>query len=410
MKLLLNKKNLYSLIIFINTGWLIICSGSQYFRNFNSLPTHVFLIFISIMTFLIYKKISKKNIAVCICILCILLFHALVTYRDKIDNNMFIFVITIFVLFIFCSNINIADYKKMYIYFMIAEVLLSLVCFLVCWFGKMNTLPGYDEVIVRYSGGYNIIYLTPYYTIGWLSTGGFFYRNAGIFWEPGAHAIYIDLALLFLLDATDLKKSTTHRKLEIVILILGILTTLSTTGYIVLTLSFLYYATKSKKRKDVKRNILVIIVTFMFLIITALYGDVFDKIIYRQGSFGTRYTDTVEGAKLVLSNWLFGKGMFNNISDALKKVGINNISNGFIELMIRLGIPLTMTYALMFHKGIKRMFGAKELGIFILDIIFLIYLNSESISTFPVIMIFFFFFRQEKDNASSKLLQYGRSN
>ena len=90
-------------------------------------------------------------------------------------------------------------YQGKYVYFMTAETLLSLVCFILVVFLEFDKLPGYYERIVHYSEqGYNIVYLTPYYTLGWLSTHGYFRRNAGMFWEPGAHAVYLNLAILFI--------------------------------------------------------------------------------------------------------------------------------------------------------------------------------------------------------------------
>ena len=64
-------------------------------------------------------------------------------------------------------------------------------------------------------------------------------------------AIYLNIALLFFFNIVDLKKSTFTDKVKLVVLVGGILSTLSTTGYVTLVLSFIYYTTKSKKKLKV---------------------------------------------------------------------------------------------------------------------------------------------------------------
>jgi hypothetical protein len=59
-------------------------------------------------------------------------------------------------------------------------------------------------------------------------------RNSGMFWEPGAFAGYIILAFLFYLG--NFKKLFEAHKFKILILLLALITTFSTTGYLVLFL------------------------------------------------------------------------------------------------------------------------------------------------------------------------------
>lgn len=57
-------------------------------------------------------------------------------------------------------------------------------------------------------------------------------RNSGMFWEPGAFACYINLAFLFYIG--KIKPLIENNKLKVIIILLALLTTYSTTGYIVL--------------------------------------------------------------------------------------------------------------------------------------------------------------------------------
>ena len=59
-------------------------------------------------------------------------------------------------------------------------------------------------------------------------------RNSGMFWEPGAFACYINLVFLFYIG--KIKPLLENNRLKVIIILLALLTTYSTTGYIVLFL------------------------------------------------------------------------------------------------------------------------------------------------------------------------------
>src|SRR5205085_12036998 len=65
------------------------------------------------------------------------------------------------------------------------------------------------------------------------------YRNCGMFWEPGAFSGI--LTLCFALNAKYLPMLWKNHKLKIIVLILALLTTKSTTGYIVFFITVIFY-------------------------------------------------------------------------------------------------------------------------------------------------------------------------
>ena len=191
----------------------------------------------------------------------------------------------------------------------------------------MNVLPGYYEYIVPYTDqpGHNIVYLTPYYTMGWFSAQGFFKRNAGMFWEPGAHAVYLNIAILFIFSGALNGMKSKSRNILLGILLSGSLSTMSTTGYLTLAVSFGFLIFRDPKRWNIRKNMIIIIVVAAAVLGIALFGSVFDKLIYRNGSYGTRLNDTVSGLSAAFQDWFLGKGMFVDISGTLKIFGIRNM-------------------------------------------------------------------------------------
>lgn len=87
-------------------------------------------------------------------------------------------------------------------------------------------------------------------------------RNSGMFWEPGAFACYINLAFLFYIG--KIKSLLEKNGSKVIIIVLALLTTYSTTGYIVLFLIGLVtiYIEYSKKY-----GILVIPIFLVFSVI-----------------------------------------------------------------------------------------------------------------------------------------------
>jgi hypothetical protein len=65
----------------------------------------------------------------------------------------------------------------------------------------------------------------------WPTAGGFLDRNASMFWEPGALAGYLNLALLFLVCQQRRLPHRTHMR-YLVLFTAGVLSTLSTGGYL----------------------------------------------------------------------------------------------------------------------------------------------------------------------------------
>lgn len=96
-------------------------------------------------------------------------------------------------------------------------------------------------------------------------------RNIGMFWEPGAFAGYI--LLVFLLNLGNIKQQIVQHKLAFLILFIALLTTFSTTGYILLFFMVVYVGFCASKSK---------ILSTIFLVVPIL---LFSYHIYNQEDF-----------------------------------------------------------------------------------------------------------------------------
>lgn len=391
---------------FLLVAWLVVCSGSQHFRIYNSFFSNMLLLILAIFYFVRERQITRSNF-IRLCAIGLLMGASIWTgvcvrnFRFNLNDAM-IFCISCVVLVILQSNMTAMEFKRKYVYFMVAECCLSLVCFMLVTYFNVSTLPGYYEKTVWYSErGYNTVYLTPYYTMGWLSTHGFFTRNAGMFWEPGAHAVYLNIAILFIFSGALNGMKSKSRNILLGILLLGSLSTMSTTGYLTLAVSFGFLIFRDPKKWNTRKNITIIIAVMAAVLGIALFGSVFDKLIYRNGSFGTRLNDTVSGILVALQNWFMGKGMFVDIADNLSEFGIKNMSNGMIGLLIRIGFPMMVVYIGTLCRGIKRLLQVSGIALFCAEIFFLMFMCSESLCTYPIFISLVFFWRN-KNNVELK--------
>jgi hypothetical protein len=74
----------------------------------------------------------------------------------------------------------------------------------------------------------------------------FLIRNSGMFWEPGAFAGYLIIGLIFVIWQNKAFRISGYKK-ETLLIVVGILTSMSTTGYVVFGILISMYAIKSFK-------------------------------------------------------------------------------------------------------------------------------------------------------------------
>lgn len=183
-------------------------------------------------------------------------------------------------------------------------------------------------------------------------------RNAGMFWEPGAFAGYLIIAVGFLgLNKNNIPKKNYMRIL--IVLTLTLLSTQSTTGYLVYPLALLTHL-NLQKAKNVKKGIIrfffiTIIIPIIFIFIGYTYKgihfvnekieDRFYAVItessnWHRSRFGSLLFDMKYIKERPLTGWGLhpktryaldpwiteGEGMGNGMSDFTAKFGITGMS------------------------------------------------------------------------------------
>ena len=190
-----------------------------------------------------------------------------------------------------------------------------------------------------------------------------FHRNSGIFWEPGILQVYLNI--LFFLEVSYF---SSNKKL-LGLIIIGILSTYSTTGLLLLIIQLIYFS-----QTELKRYIpifLIILVSIPLYFISSfnlnekIYGD-------REFSFQKRLFDLTQPFFIALENPITGVGLDivqfqkvreefyinSNLNNILTEVGIQQklettskgSTNSIMYMLAGMGFPTTILFIFMFIK------------------------------------------------------------
>ena len=132
----------------------------------------------------------------------------------------------------------------------------------------------YFPIITNSTGvtAHNVLFTT-------IPTSAYLLRNQGIFWEPGAYQTFLNFALIFVLfiDVENIQRKT-------LILTCAILTTLSTTGYLVALLIFMAYIIDlllSKKEANNRKYKYLLLAIISLIIGVVIFINLPDKARYQ---------------------------------------------------------------------------------------------------------------------------------
>lgn len=217
-------------------------------------------------------------------------------------------------------------------------------------------------------------------------------RLCGFFWEPGIYQIYLNIFLILQLNRYK-------EKIWIFATILSIILTVSTTGYVILSIILLH---ELFKKVYMTKNIYTVIAVLAVAAIGLGYGYkiVSDNISNKvsgenQGSFFARQADVIAGLTIAYENPLIGIGAnterFKQMRSQIAWQGEltgsqtkdTGNTNGLVGLMYVWGIPLAVWYLLGVCRQ-KIINGSK----WIMAVLLLLSLNSEPLAMTPFFLLF----------------------
>ena len=217
-------------------------------------------------------------------------------------------------------------------------------------------------------------------------------RNPGIFWEPGVFSNYLVLSLAFTFPVLAIL--TKAQKYKLLIVFITLLTTQSTTGYIVAFVVFLSsYLLKNKLKLIHIASFLIFI--FMFIIVynnSVFLKSKLEKQIVRSIDNNGEYSTDRLGTLLfdfyyikkhpIIGNGLQLKTRYadhpNQILNADKSAG----GNGFSEFIVSYGLPFSIFFFYLIYSRINVIYNHRLFSLLFVLIIIL-NLQGEPLMTYP---------------------------
>lgn len=390
-----NKSNI-KIINYLPLFFLLCLSGNPLFANQDfSKPLLVIytLIFGVYVLSISSKKLDKKFFNYALIVILIIIITAIaqkfvlgfVSYLSvgAIITKILLALFT--VIYYKQKKINILD---IYIKILTLLVILSLPFFLINQFVQFG-LPTNNiflkSIIVFTSTPYNPDYD---YTYGII-------RNPGMFWEAGAFAGYLLLALVFVAIQNKGFIIGNYKK-EVFWTILGIITSMSTTGFVVLSIMIVFFAAQHFKRGKllvIPASIITVIFiysnfTFMQSKIETQYEQALNM---RLGDYSnSRFGSLIMDAYYIKEHPIIGNGTNINTRYKYNMEVLDDIGNGngMSNFIATWGIPLFLIWFYYLYKFVYGTTNSKSISFGILVIILLI-LQGEQFLNFPMFLMFF---------------------
>lgn len=176
-------------------------------------------------------------------------------------------------------------------------------------------------------------------------------RNSGPYYEPGMFSIFLNLALLF-----NIIINKKFFSINNIILIVTILTTLSTAGYIGLFLVIIGVFFNFNKISSVAILIIVLIIgTYLYNTLPILKEKIENNIESKDRTtsrFGSMYADL----SYIKNSPIIGNGrfLFERIGVSIWDVQTRHRNNGISKLMVNYGIPFALYYFYLVFISFKK--------------------------------------------------------
>ncbi len=366
----------------------------------------LFIIIVGVLCLAILKKIYKGNLLEALFVFACVVVSALVN-RDMQANNIFV-IILLFTGLFFSLLYNFEVFVKCYDDVLLALSIISLIFFcieciapvLLHIFPQIENISGYKF--------YNaILFVTS------VENQTKVRQNYGIFREPGVYQMYLVLGILF-----QIYKKDGFQLKRVIIYMLTLLTTLSTTGYIMLLAIFFLLFVKSDGLKKKQKNIVIMLLPIC-LFFALYYIDkadtgysIFGKFhgLFRLREAGetlnismvNRIGSVIVNLHLFLRRMIFGNGLtevyrcFPIVSNELFHVSLKYPTDTFIYHFSRFGVFYGCCWGWAYFR-LTKILTKRKFERIIVFLIFLALLCTENYTNTIIIYILFWYGLIEKE-------------
>lgn len=229
-------------------------------------------------------------------------------------------------------------------------------------------------------------------------------RNSGMFWEPGAFAGYLILALLFLMSNISAYTYADKRKYSF-ILVTTLLSTQSTSGYLALVIMLTFVMLKFNIIKN--KSLKILIIPFILLTFAAVFYVAFDKFSFLGEKISDQILEVLQGEDTGRINrfgnflydweWISERPIFgwsatpvtrqSFDSEVLDLIAVQG--NGLTGFVVKFGLFGFFSFLWFFSKATRYVSKSAAVQWFGVGLICLL-LNGEQFLSYPLFLSLMF--------------------
>lgn len=351
-------------------------------------------------------RLTIKETAICFVLLLIMCLSAYI--NNESIETLLSRIITLLVAYVICQTISSKDYILVFDKFMSIVSFFAICTELIAYVLPVliRSLPA----VVNTAG-----YTYRVFFFGGLcetNIGSALIRSSGIFWEPGAFAIYLIVAIIYQLyffKNPDLRK--------LLLYVVCLFTTFSTTGYLaffVLLLTYLISSRSSNVSKNLKAILIVLSVVVLLITLfidnSVVFSTVFSKLTSGESRATTRYSSFFYGMRVAFDHPVFGvssdtrKYMAEYVysSSSVFRNGGTSITNTFVGQFASYGLVFGTIFVIGTFKYLKNLANKFHEWALLCLIISMAYMGEKFFSFFPLVMVFYGFAVRKGENDENR--------
>ena len=328
MQIKIRKINFNSLTFeTIITILVILLSKSFYYETYGQ--NYLLILMLGVIIFyVLYKSfkekflISKKNILYYLLIILIIFVNP-----NKAMSTSLVFTVGLTISLFYTSIVPLSHFTSIFYKFIKFIMIASLFRYLVIFTNETPILPDFISITGEHFANYIFF--------GIQKNHGTFLdliRNNGLWWEPGAFQVIINLA--FILGLVFKKVS----KKDYFLFLFVLLTTFSTAGVVIFSILSVVYFRRNINYKLIFLSLLLIVPV---LALSTFYETVIEsKLSLDHGSSNSRFNDATLALRMFSAYPFIGTGLGNLeiLNDFTSKYAYGTGSNGILFLLANLGL------------------------------------------------------------------------
>lgn len=363
-------------------------------------PSLVLVLFVltSFLYYSLYVKRNSKsifhNLKILLCLILWILLVQFVFVGERSNNRDLAYILNPLGVFFVLSTISFSRFRR------ILLRILTILCAISIIVQIGYVLKIFPTSLLIPPGNFKPYYMCFYFfNVGW---GGETSRLSSIYWEPGQFQIIILYTLCLFVDQLRILSEWKKSLKKFGILVLALLMTISTTGYMAFALLMIgvFFYSKAKKKKNLLAYLMTGIVGLFIALALWNSDTVQDKLNQRNDvsertSYAIRMSDNLACLNITLSSPIYGYGI--DTKSIKRQLIINESetsSNGWLYTSACLGIPYLLFLLICIYKRLRDM----NLDILVVVIWAVLVLSqcNEYATFFPITYMYIFKFANYK--------------